>query len=480
MVRRPLCLAALLLLACDSESDSNSESDFTESKKFELLEGPELITCQVEKGSSSDPFFRQDVVSCALAPKADFPLQLKQALVAVRSLSKGSLGSVEVSSTEGTTVAKPFADQYPLELELVLSYSESEVTGLVGFDGSGFFKSFSVKHTIVAPTTEPLRERFPFDFWPVEVRASDVSFSGSLDTFKIDLAPMTTSGASTLEVKARLGTLSEGARKFSLIPVSRGTTRLSGTATLGDKQQAIELSGPGIYLAKSSGFGGATEEDLNDVSSGPRFLSCWTVPAAENAELHCRREPVPGLSFDSVDVVVDGTSVPVADGIEPTLVTSVPSSSLPIALSTRSRLQAPEGVVGLESRLDTPLELPFDLGSNANVDAPAGAYLPFDVWPVTVDAGEFSFLCDLDPYVVPMAVAWAGVSVLKVEGMSTPFLNQGDVSTFYIAADSRKQELTCKGLVITADGKTIENLPVSLARGGSYRVSEKGLEAAAP
>lgn len=467
------------VLACDDGAETQ-EDDFTQAGKLVLLEGPELVSCRVEKGPEADPFFRADSVLCKLAPKTSFPLQAASVLVAVSS-KKGSAGSADITSEEEAVVAKVFGDSYPIELEIHANYSVSDAGDLVGL-GSGFFQSFESNHVVVAPSSDVVTARFPFDLWPVEVRASKASFQGSLDAFKLDLAPMaTSSGAQTLDVKASLGNLSVGQTKRSLVPVTRGTERLRGEATIDGKKLPFELSGPGAYIAEPAGLRGATEADLTDVSGGPSFATCWAEPAATSgSDVFCQRGTVGGIAISKLDVLV-GEDLDAAtlggevSAAEPVQVAS--AASLPLTLWVRATLEGSE-VVGLPSwQLETPLAVPVALEATATAEAPQPVRLPFDVWPISVNAAEGSFVCDLAPYTVPLGVAWGGSSIVKVEGAATPFINQGDQQDFFVVADSRAASLSCTGLIVTDSGGVTENLAITLVRGGSYEVGEKSVTA---
>lgn len=474
---RLLFLPLLGVLACDDGAESN-EDDFTQAGKLVLLEGPELVSCRVEKGPEADPFFRKDTVLCKLAPKTSFPLQASSVLVAVGS-KKGPAGSADVTSEEEAVVAKVFGDAYPLDLEIHATYSIPDAGDLVGL-GSGFFQSFVSRRAVVAPSSDVVSERFPFDLWPVEVRASKASFQGSLDAFKLDLVPMTTSsGAQALDVKASLGNLSVGQAKRSLVPVTRGTERLRGEATIDGKKLPFELSGPGAYIAEPSGLRGATEADLTDVSAGPSFATCWGEPAtAGGTDVFCQRGTTAGIAISKLEVLIGEdlaaaqTAGEVPDAA-PAQITS--AASLPLTLWVRATLAGSE-VVGVPAwQLETPIAVPVVVEATATPEAPQPVRLPFDVWPISVNAAQGSFVCDLEPYTVPLGVAWGGSSIIKVEGASTPFVNQGDDVEFFVVADSRAASLSCNGLIVTDSGQVTENLPISLVRGGRYEVGEKSV-----
>ena len=136
------------LLACGD--DAQQTADATESKNLTLMEGPELASCRVEKGTETDPFFRTDRVLCKLAPKTDFPLQATAVLVSVAS-NKGQAGSADLGAEE-KEVAKVHGDGYPLDVEIAATYGETDAAGLVGFGSGGFFKTFVSRHALVAPT----------------------------------------------------------------------------------------------------------------------------------------------------------------------------------------------------------------------------------------------------------------------------------------------------------------------------------------
>ncbi|MBL9025009.1 MAG: hypothetical protein JNL21_22625 [Myxococcales bacterium] len=467
------------LIACGDEAQQSE--DFTESKKLTLKEGPELVTCRVEKGTGDDVFFRVDRVLCKLAPKNDFPLQPSSVHVAVAS-AKGHAGDAEVGADE-SEIAKVYGDSYPLDVEISATYSETEAAGLVGFGNSGFFKTFQSRHGFVAPTAEPVSVRFPFDLWPVEIRAKAASFSGGLDPFSIDLSPMkTSSGEGSLGVEARLGTISQGAKRYSLVPVTRGTKTLSGKAKIGDKEVAITLTGPGAYIVENDGLRGATQADLEDFSGGPAFASCWTAPSAEAdmVDVICRRDEVAGLSIAKLETLVgdeEATAVAgaVLEASEATVAT-VAASQLPLTIWARATLAKPE-IVGIpEWQAALPFTVPVVVAAEASATTPVAATLPFDVWPITVDAAGGSFLCDLDAYSVPLGVEWGAASLIKVEGQSTPYVNEGETTTFYVVADSRVESLACKGLIVTNSGEVTEGIDVTLVRGGTYEIGQKTVQ----
>lgn len=479
MHRRAILSASFLMIACGNEAQQTD--DFTESKKLTLKEGPELATCRVEKGTDEDPFFRTDRVLCKLGPKTDFPLQPSAVLVSVAS-TKGQAGSGDLGGDE-KEVAKVHGDSYPIDIEIVASYSEADPAGLVGFGNSGFFKTFSADHTLVAPTAEAIAIRFPFDLWPVEIRAKEASFSGGLDPFSIDLSPMkTSSGEGSLDVEARLGTISQGAKRYSLIPVTRGTKQLSGKATIGDSEVAVTLTGPGAYIVEANGLRGATQADLNDFSGGPAFASCWTLPSAEadRVDVICRRNEVAGLSFASVEILVgedEATAVagPALEAPETTVAT-LGVSELPLTIWARATLASPE-IVGIpEWQAAAPFAVPVVVTAEATLPAPVAASLPFDVWPITVDAAGGSFLCDLAAYSVPLGVEWGSAELIKVEGQATPFVNEGETATFYVVADSRADSLACEGLIVTNNGDVTEAIDVILVAGGQYTVGQKTVQ----
>jgi hypothetical protein len=474
-----LFTVSVALLGCDGVD--STVDDFTQSKALTLLEGPDLVSCRVEKGMGDDPFFRSDQVLCKLAPKTDFPLKAARVFVAVTS-AKGSAGSTDVTSEDEVVVAKVFADAYPLDVEIGASYSQSDAGDLAGL-GSGFFNSFTSHHAIVAPTADVLTARFPFDLWPVEIRASKAEFQGSLSPFKLDLAPMkTSSGSETLDVRASLGVLALGKTKRSLIPVTRGTTRLTGEGSFDGEKLPFDLTGPGAYVAEPSGLRGATEADLTDISGGPTFATCWTEPSvsAGQTDVLCSRGDIAGVSFSALEVLVgdDLATASVGGDLTGTAPVKVATTStFPVTVWARATIAAPD-VVGLaEWQSKEPLTVGAVVAQDATLSSPQAIALPFDVWPITVDAAEGSFLCDLDPYAVPLGVEWGGVALVKVEGASTPFVNEGEQATFFVVADSRAESLHCKGLIVTNSGDVTENLEVSLVRGGSYRVTGKTLAA---
>ncbi len=472
-------LISVGLLACGDETQSTD--GFTETKKLVLMAGPDLASCRVEKGTDSDPFFRVDQVICKLAPKTDFPLQASRVHVSVGT-ANGHAGDADLAADE-TVVASVNADAYPLDLEIGATYSMSDAGPLVGLGSSGFFQGFSARHTVVAPTTDTLSARFPFDLWPVEVRATKADFSGALDPFVLDLSPMkTSSGAATLDVQAGLGTISQGGKRYSLIPVTRGTKLLPGKGKIADKDVTFEITGPGAYVVEPEGLRGATEADLEDVSGGPTFATCWTAPAADPqlVDVFGRREAVPGLAFATLETLIgeDPDSASAGPSLEAgdTKIATVAASDLPLALWGRATLQSPD-VVGIAPwQAEGPITVPVAVSADASAAAPASLHLPFDVWPITVDAQGGSFVCDLDPYSVPLGVAWAGVALIKVEGQATPWLNEGDNVTFYVVADSRAQSLPCRGLIVTNGGDVTENVEVSLVRNGRYRVGPKTVD----
>jgi hypothetical protein len=480
-LRTFLVPASLLVSLVGCGDEAQQSEDFTESKKLTLKEGPELVTCRVEKGTGDDVFFRLDRVLCKLAPKNDFPLQPSSVHVSVAS-AKGHAGDAEVGADE-SEIAKVYGDSYPLDVEISATYSETDAAGLVGFGNSGFFKTFQSRHGFVAPTAEPISVRFPFDLWPVEIRAKAASFSGGLDPFSIDLSPMkTSSGEGSLGVEARLGTISQGAKRYSLVPVTRGTKTLSGKAKIGDKELAISLTGPGAYIVENDGLRGATQADLEDFSGGPAFASCWTAPSAEadKVDVVCRRDEVAGLPFAKLETLVgedEATAVagPALEASEATVAT-VSASELPLTIWARATLAKPE-IVGIpEWQAALPFTVPVVVAAEATTTAPVAASLPFDVWPITVDAALGSFLCDLDAYSVPLGVEWGAASLIKVEGQATPYVNEGETTTFYVVADSRIESLACKGLIVTNSGEVTEGIDVTLVRGGTYEIGQKTVQ----
>lgn len=471
-----LVSAPLWLAACDGDT-SVVEDDFTQTKKLTLIEGPDLVSCHVVKGSDPDPFFRTDEVRCTRAKATSFPLQPAAVLVSVATKS-GQAGSVDLTGDAELVVAKVAANSYPLTLEVVTSYAITDAGDLRGL-GSGFFQAFTSSHSFVAPTGEPVLVRFPFDLWPVEVRATKARFEGSLTPYQVDLSPMkTSSGASTLEVRASLGSLEVGGSRASLLPVTRGTQRLPGEGRFDGQARAFELAGPGIYVAEPSGLRGATEADLDDVSSGPPLAACWTATAEGGLEIRCQSTSVAGFPIDALEIGLAGAdngAAIAAEGV--TLVGVVAASDLPIALWARVT-PGKADVGGLsEWQLGKSFVIGDELTSGRDEATPLVLRMPFDVWPITVDAAEGSFLCDLPATTIPLSTDWGGSSVIKVENLATPFIDQGDVRTFYLAADSRTTSLDCNGLIVSANGDVVENLPVKLTRGVSLRVGAKAVVA---
>jgi hypothetical protein len=116
------------------------------------------------------------------------------------------------------------------------------------------------------------------------------------------------------------------------------------------------------------------------------------------------------------------------------------------------------------------------VAADATLAAPVAASLPFDVWPITVDATGGSFLCDLAAYSVPLGIEWGSAALIKVEGQATPFVNEGEVTTFYVVADSRVESLACEGLIVTNSGEVTEGIDVVLVRGGRYTVGQKTVQ----
>ncbi len=491
--------AGSLSQGCDAGPNADATEMAATQERFELIEGPDVVSCWAERDTSTnDDFFRSDALYCQRLDVSGFPLSIHGSVNAFGD--DGNAGGMRLADlgTEPVKVLSLKANEYPAEVQIDLLIDPGDVAGL----GHG-----RLVHTfeVAQPDIEPTTVRVPFDLWALQITALEASLSSArVDPYMIDVAPFTERDASEIAIEqAWLPNLEVGKQDKRLLAVSRGTTELSGKARVGLTDDVpFTLTGAGRYVVDPNGLRPLDERDEAARSEGPTFAQCWVEPvimplpedAPEGTSPETRYQPtcssavvehldVLGLSVQlTAQGQASSTAAIALDGSKTALTEPLTADQLPVALRVDASLAS--AAVGFRDALRNEA-LGFELTlTMENVDTWVPLALPFAFGTVTLlpdpEGNVQMFQAMLDDYVVVLGRPWAGLHSLAIANQELPFVVQGGVTATYVVS-STQTELVGKALFFDGATSTIsEETAFSLSLGGTYQVTSAGLVTVEP
>lgn len=492
-------LVALVAASMSQGCQAGLETDGTEmaatERRFELIEGPDVVKCWAERDTSTtDDFFRSDGLYCQRLDVSDFPLIIRGSVNAFGEGGNVSGARLADLGAEPVRLLSLRADEYPAEvqIDLLIDNGANDVTG---FRPRRLVRTFEVAQ----PDAEPTTARVPFDLWPVQVTALEAGLSGAhLDGYQLDVAPFAQDGAPEIAIEqAWLPTLALGRQEATLIAVSRGTTELTGTARIGSQDDvAMTLTGPGRYVVDPNGLRALDDSDADTRSEGPTYTQCWLNPvvmalpegAPEDAvpetryQPTCARQVVEHLDVQGLSARIMATGQETAtsgtiplDGAARAMTEPLPAERFPVTIEVDASVSS--SALGFREALQNEAlggEVTLTLD---NVDQRVGLDLPFAFGTVTLlpdtDGGAQMFQGSLDDYVVVLGRPWAGRHSLAVTDVAFPFVMQDPVTTTFVVS-SHQTELTGKAFFFDGASEVSEETDFTVQLGATYRVTFDG------
>jgi hypothetical protein len=483
-------------MACGPEAGTGEDAA---TEQPALTQGADLVRCFGEIGSSGSKDVRCRLVT-------DGPLPIREARLSIETSSSGS--GATLTPTEPDRVVYASNVWTRVDVSVIATVDASKVVGIAGDI------QIEAKLAVDGERTrsdEPARAQLPFLLWDVTVIGKDASLAeASLADYELSL-PRNQGGASTKTLSVKLPDVAMGEAKQLLVAAPKSP--LAGKGRFGSETRAFELVGSGVYFARPSGF------EYRGKSALPETFACWAEKSPTATELKCQRRDAGGLfplmvdvhtkgkdgsdetrqvlfdtDGDTITVITD--SVTDIDGIDSAFtVETLTDAGWPYTVELVVRVVGDMGtvlardgaVIGFASDNafeDAPLLASGTFAQAAELPAaaPLVATLPFKVWKVTfkADTGILFAPESIDPYEVPLGVAWNGIEagkMVKIEGdapMVSPNVPQ---QTFFVPVGPETSVVTGKAMM---NGGAASSVTFSIAGPGTYVAKANGLAPATP
>jgi hypothetical protein len=253
------------------------------------IELPEVLRCWVERGSSSDDFFRVDEVRCRWT-RLPAPVQANGVTLNLRGKDGRATGGEfldEKPAGVAHVVMRLRESDYPLAVKLQHS------ARLTGESSDNLPSSIVAEQTILdsgsATAASPLIFRAPYDLWQVRFIGRTSFGALQLDEVQVPLAPFrdgripTPADPTSWLARYRLPFVRSGQIAEAWLAVPAGTGALRGTAHAAGATSPASLPGPGVYTFDDGGMRPATAADLAATSPDAATATTDAEPAPIDA-----------------------------------------------------------------------------------------------------------------------------------------------------------------------------------------------------
>jgi hypothetical protein len=397
-------------------------------------------------------------------------------LTCARDGASGStVTRIEVGFADGRseTIAFEEADQgdvgvdaaaYPLTLDL-----EARIDAVDGADAQEFWL------TQIVDQPEDLSDAraffAPYDLWTLVVDnltdEGDVGFDGH--ALFLEGADVPRSEDGTLSVPATNAILARGEVRTFVIPVTRGTRVIHGTArdlSATDVLTPFSLERPGRYTLTAEGLFEAGDDapSASPVAVGGAVARCGSFEVGGTPHLTCYVVTRPGVILAHASVTVDGETIPLP--VDGTVIDLGPlaASSTEVWVA----VQLASGIEGLGNEL-----APIEGALHVSTDGEASLDFPFDLLhvEVTVDAEVRAAMFDgPNPHVVELTRRWGGLTQTQYQLRRR--LGPPTDRNFWIAVSAGVTDVA--GEVAVFETETPDRYPTTLTSGDRVRVTRDG------